>query len=177
MTITMPARLKAHLERARISYTWIPHVPARSSQYAASLLHIPGKEVAKTVALRAGKQVLLAVLPASYHVDVEKLARIVGTPVKVIEEQECYQLFPDCQPGAVPPFGELYGLPVYLDEALAEDPEIIFSAGSLSDGIRMGNADFVHLVRPRVCSFAERGNVIRKDDLQNEFSTREGGGK
>jgi prolyl-tRNA editing enzyme YbaK/EbsC (Cys-tRNA(Pro) deacylase) len=83
----------------------------------------------------------------------------------------------DCQPDAVPPFGELYGLPVYLEETLADAPEIIFSAGTLSDGIRMGNADFVHLVKPRICSFAERGNVIREDDLQDVFSPQEGGGK
>ena len=127
--------------------------------------------------LRAGSQVLLAILPASFHVDLKKLAGIVGTSVKLIEEQECYQLFPDCQPGAVPPFGELYGLPVYMDQALADDPEIIFCAGTLSDGIRMGNADFVHLVKPRICSFAERGNVIRDDDLQDVFSPEEGGGK
>ena len=175
--MTIPVRLKTQLQQSHVSYTRIPHVPARSSQYAASLLHVPGKEVAKTVALRAGKQVLLAVLPASYLVDLEKLAGIVGTSLKLIEEQECYRLFPDCQHGAVSPFGELYGLPVYMDEALADDPEIIFSAGTLSDGIRMGNADFVHLVKPRICSFAERGNVIREDDLQDVFSPQEGGGK
>jgi Ala-tRNA(Pro) deacylase len=175
--MSIPARLKAHLEEAHARYTRVPHIPARSSQYAASLLHVPGKEVAKTVAVRAGMQALLAVLPASYHVDLEKLAGIVGTPVKLIEEQESYRLFPDCQHGAVPPFGELYGLPVYMDEALADDPEITFSAGTLSDGIRMGSADFVHLVKPQICSFAERGNVIRDDDLQDVFSPEEGGGK
>ena len=175
--MSIPARLKAHLEQAHAGYIRVPHIPARSSQYAASLLDVPGKTVAKTIALRAGNQVLLAILPASFHVDLKKLAGIVGTSVKLIEEQECYQLFPDCQPGAVPPFGELYGLPVYMDQALADDPEIIFCAGTLSDGIRMGNADFVHLVKPRICSFAERGNVIRDDDLQDVFSPEEGGGK
>jgi len=175
--MTIPAHLKAHLEQAHVTYSRVAHIPARSSQYAASLLHVPGKIVAKTVVLRAGKQVLLAVLPASHHVDLEKLAGVVGTPVQLIEEQECYQLFPDCQHGAVPPFGELYGLPVYLDETLADAPEIIFSAGTLTEGIRMGNADFVHLVKPRICSFAEKGNVIREDDLQDVLPPREGGGK
>jgi len=175
--MTMPARLETHLEQAHASYTRVPHIPARSSQYAASLLHVPGKVVAKTVVLRAGQQVLLVVLPASYHVNLEKLAGAVGTPVKLIEEQECYQLFPDCQPGAVPPFGELYDLPVYLDESLADASEIIFNAGTLSDGIRMGNADFVHLVKPRVCSFADRGEVTRKDLSQEVPAHEEGGGK
>jgi Ala-tRNA(Pro) deacylase len=175
--MTMPARLKTHLEQEHVSYSRVPHIPARSSQYAASLLHVPGKEVAKAVALRAGDQVFLAVLPASYQVNLEKLGRVVGAPVKFLAEKECYPLFPDCQPGAIPPFGELYGLPVYLEETLADAPEIIFSAGTLSDGIRMGNVDFVHLVKPRICSFAERGNVIGKDDLQDVFSPQEGGGK
>ena len=174
--MTIPARLKAHLEQAHASYAPVTHVPARSSQYAASVLHVPGKDVAKTVVLRSGAQILLAVLPASYHVNLHKLAATVGAPVELVDERECYKLFPDCQSGAVPPFGELYGLPVYLDEALAEDPEIIFSAGTLSDGIRMGNADFVHLVRPRICSFAEKGEVAAKH-VPGNFYFERGGGK
>jgi len=175
--MNLPSSLKLHLEQAHVSYTRVSHIPARSSQYAASLLHVPGKEVAKTVVLRAGTQVLLAVLPASYHVNLEKFSGAVGTPVKLLEEQECYKLFPDCQHGAVPPFGELYGLPVYLEETLAEAPEIIFCAGTLSEGIRMGNADFVRLVKPRICSFAERGEVAREDGLHDLFPPQEGGGK
>lgn len=166
--MTMPARLKEHLEKTGTSYSMVSHMPARSSQYAAALLHISGKQVAKTVVLSAAERVLLAVLPASYHVNLEKLGQIVGAAVKLVEERECYKLFPDCQPGAVPPFGELYGFPIYLDESLAEDPEIIFSVGNLSDGIRMGNADFVHLARPKVCAFAEKGepmSVGAREDL------------
>jgi Ala-tRNA(Pro) deacylase len=175
--MTIPARLKLHLDQNHIGYSPVVHEPARSSQYAASLLHVPGKQVAKTVVLRAGKQTLLAVIPASYHVNPNKLAAVmrVEVPVKLLEEEECYKLFPDCQPGAVPPFGELYGLPVYLDEALAEDPEIIFSAGTLSDGIRMGNVDFVHLVNPRICSFAEEGEVVGRAAWRNDPSLDYGG--
>lgn len=175
--MAIPARLRDHLGQAHASFVQMPHAPARSSQYAASLLHVPGKEVAKTVALRAGKQVFLAVLPACYHINLAKLSAVVGASATPLKEQECFQLFPDCQHGAVPPFGELYGLPVYLDETLAEAPEIIFSAGTLSDGIRMGNADFVHLVKPRVCSFAETGDATGKAELQDVFSPDRGGGK
>ena len=175
--MSIPVHLKEHLEKAHASYSPVAHIPARSSQYAASLLHIPGKEVAKTVVLRAGSQVLLAVLPASHHVNLKNLAGIVGTPVELIEEQECYRLFPDCQHGAVPPFGELYGLSVYMDKTLADSPEIIFSAGTLTEGIRMGYADFVHLAKPWICSFAEKGNVIGEDDLQDLLSPQQGGGK
>jgi Ala-tRNA(Pro) deacylase len=158
----IPEHLRQHLQQAGISYTPIAHVPARSAQYAASVMHIAGKEMAKTVVLRSGSQVLLAVLPASFHVNLARMAAAIGSPVKLVDEPECYTLFPDCQPGAVPPFGELYGFPVYMDVSLAEDTEITFSAGSLSDAVRMGNADFVHLVKPHVISFAERGEVAAK---------------
>jgi Ala-tRNA(Pro) deacylase len=175
--MAMPNSLRTHLEKTHTNYSVLSHVPARSSQYAASLLHVPGKEIAKTVVLRAGERSLLAVLPSSYHINLEKLAAVVGAQVELVEEQECYKLFPDCQPGAVPPFGEIYGLPVYMEIALAEDPEIVFCAGTLTDDIRMANADFVHLARPQVCSFAERGEVTRKEVPDAGLSLERGGGK
>jgi len=172
--MTIPAKLTAHLDQAHATYIPVHHAPARSAQYAASLLHISGKGVAKTVALRTGKQILLAVLPASYHVNLERLARLVGQPVKLIDEQECCRLFPDCQPGAIPPFGELYGFSVYLDTVLAQAPEITFGAGTLSDAIRMGNTDFVYVVKPHICSFADEGEIVSHDQI---FAEEEGGGK
>ena len=175
--MTMPASLRTHLEKTHIKYSLVSHVPARSSQYAASLLHRPGKEVAKTVVLRAGKRVLLAVLPGSYHINLEKLAAVAGAPVELVGERECYKLFPDCQPGAIPPFGEVYGLPVYLDGTLSENPEIVFCAGTLSDGIRMGNADFVRLAKPRICSFAEKGEIARENATADLVPFEEGGSK
>jgi len=173
--MTIPDRLTAHLSQKHIAYDTIHHIPARSSQYAASLLHVPGRQVAKTVALRAGEKTLLAVLPASWHLNLKKFAALVAAEVSLVDEQECYQLFPDCQPGAIPPFGELYNLPVYMDQALADVPDIVFCAGTLCDGIRMGNADFIHVVKPRVCSFAEPGDPARTD--AGAFAYEEGGGK
>ena len=159
--MTMPTHLKSHLDQAKISYSQISHIPTYTAQGTASVMHVPGKDVAKTVVLRTGEKTLLAVLPASYHVNLNKLAPIVGSDVRLATESECYGLFPDCEPGAVPPFGELYGLPVYVDEALADDPEIIFSVGTHSDAIRMSNTDFVYLARPQICSFAdERSHLI-----------------
>ncbi len=155
----IPGRMEQHLKKAGVAYTPVVHVPARSAQYAAAMMHIAGKQMAKTVVLRSDSQILLAVLPASYHVNLAKLSKAAGKPVTIVDEPECYILFPDCQPGAVPPFGEIYGYPVYLDESLAEDPEIVFNAGTLSDAIRMGNADFVHLTKPRVCAFADKGEA------------------
>jgi len=152
----MPERLESHLNQNHIAYSLILHSPTRSAQFAASVMHLPGKGVAKSVALRAGKKIILVVLPASYHINLEKLSAIAGAKVRLLEMDKCDELFPDCETGAIPPFGELYGVPVYLDEALAEDVEIVFSAGTLSESVRIGNADFVRLVNPRVCSFAEK---------------------
>lgn len=154
--MAIPARLKSHLDQAQVSYSPVSHVPTTGSQYSAMVLHIRGKEVAKTVALRAGTENILAVLPASYRIDLKKLAAIVGQPVALLDVDQCSKLFPDCESGAVPPFGELYQMPVYLDEALAEDPEITFSAGTRTDNVRMRSADFMRLAKPRVCSFAEK---------------------
>ena len=161
-TMMMPARLKSILDQEHVGYLAFSHVPTYSAQYAASVMHVPGKEVAKTVVLRTGKDVLLAVLPASYQVNLEKLSAAVGARVRLVEENECNRLFPDCEPGVFPPFGELYGLPVYLDSALAEDPEIILSAGTRSDAVRMSNADFVRMVKPKIRSFAENPRNTRE---------------
>jgi Ala-tRNA(Pro) deacylase len=154
--MSISVRLKSVLETKHIPYSQISHTPTYSAQNAAAVMHAPGKDVAKTVVLRSGKNNLMALLPAPCHINLQKLAAAAGAPVSIIEEQECNKLFPDCEPGAVPPFGELYGLPVYMDAALAADPEIILSAGTHSDALRMLSADFIRLVKPKVCAFAER---------------------
>jgi len=128
--MTIPSRLKSHLDQANITYSQIFHAPTYSSQDAASIMRVSGKKVAKTVVLRAQEKTLLAVLPASCQVNLNRMASIVGSGVRLATESECNSLFPDCEPGAVPPFGELYGLPVYLVEALSEDPRLVFSAGT-----------------------------------------------
>jgi len=152
----MPERLQSHLNGKHIPYSMIFHAAADSAQATASVMHISGKEVAKAVALEAGNREILAVLPASYRINFEKLSAITGTDVRLMDEETYSELFPDCERGVIPAFGELYGVPVYLDEALAEDPEIILSAGTSHDSVRMGNVDFVHLAEPQICSFAER---------------------
>ena len=151
----MPRRLESHLKVKHIPYSMIFNAPTDSAHMAAFAMHLPGKEVAKTVALRAGDRDILAVLPASFRINFEKLSAIVGASVRLMDEETFSELFPDCERGVIPPFGELYGVPVYLDEKLAEDPEIILSAGTHCDCVRMGNVDFVQLDKPRVCSFDE----------------------
>ena len=157
----MPERLESHLAQNHIAFSLISHRPTPTAQVAASSMHLPGKTVAKSVALCAGEKVLLAILPASYRINFEKLSAIVGERVQLLEQEKCNEEFPDCETGAIPPFGELYGVPVILDVALAEDPEIVFSAGTLCESVRMGNADFVRLVKPKICSFAEKPSSAR----------------
>jgi Ala-tRNA(Pro) deacylase len=152
----MPERLESHFDRNHVSYSLILHAPTHSAQVAASFMHFPGKEVAKTVALCAGEKVFLAILPASYHINFERLSAIVGDSVQLLEEERCDEMFPDCETGAIPPFGELYDVPAFLDDALAEDAEIVFGAGTLCESVRMSSADFVRLVKPKICSFAEK---------------------
>lgn len=155
--MTMSARLKSYLDEHKIRYTLMTHSPAYTAQAAAATLHVPGKELAKTVVVRAGSDYLLAVLPASYHVDLKKLAEVVGKKIEIATEAEFISLFPDCELGAMPPLGELYRLPAYMDESLAADEEIVFNAGTHRDAIRMHNADFVALASPKVCAFARKG--------------------
>lgn len=154
--MAMPARLKSELDQSHIAYSAVSHVPTQLAQFTASMIHVPGKKVAKTVVLRSGWRMFLAVLPASYRINFSRLAAIIGAPVQLVEEQEYKRLFPDCERGAIPPFGELYGLPVFLDETLAEDPQIIFNAGTCSDSVRISNADFIRLVKPKIWKFAEK---------------------
>lgn len=154
--MTMSARLKSFLDENKIGYALMPHSPTYTAQGAATTLHVSGKEIAKTVVLRAEQEVVLAVLPASHHVNLEKLGRLVGKPVRLASEQEFSNLFPDCELGAMPPFGQLYNLPTYVDESLAADEEIVFNAGTHRDAIRMRYDDFARLGKFTTGSFAEK---------------------
>jgi Ala-tRNA(Pro) deacylase len=120
-------------------------------------MHVSGREVAKTVVVQAGKEYYLAVMPASSHVQLGKLSQVIGHPARLAGEREFDSLFPDCELGAMPPLGELYGLPVYVDESLIADKEIVFNAGTHRDAVRMNLADFMRLAKPLACSFASKG--------------------
>jgi len=154
--MSLPARIESHLKKHHVAVGRVFHPPVHGAQRTASVMHYPGKEVAKTIALRVGHKSLLAVLPASHRINRERLSALVGGKVHMLDERKCAELFPDCEAGAVPPFGELYGLPVFMDQALVGHPEIVFCAGTLSEGIRMGNVEFMHLVKPKVGEFAEK---------------------
>ena len=152
----MPAqKLKEYLDANHIAYTTISHSAAYTAQGIAALTHIPGKEMAKSVILHVDEGFAMAVLPASQHVDLRELRREIGAKhVRLAKEEEFKELFPRCELGAMPPFGNLYGLPVFVDEILAEDKEIAFNAGSHSELVRMSFADFARLVKPQIVALA-----------------------
>lgn len=149
-------RLGNALAEHHIAYSTIHHAPTFSSQAAAAAMHVPGKELAKSVVLEGAGRTYLAVLPASYQVDLERFSAIVSRSVHLASEERIRELFPDCDLGAIPPLGELYGLPVYVDVSLALDSEIVFPAGTHCDSVRMSYRDFEALARPEVCAFGTR---------------------
>ena len=154
--MSISARLKSFLDENQIPYSVMTHTTAYTAQGAAATMQISGRELAKSVVLRAGEEMILAVLPAPNHVRLDKLAAEVGKSVWLATEQEFCSLFPDCESGAMPPFGSLYNLAVYVDESLAADEAIVFNAGTHRDAIRMRYDDFVRLAKPKVCSFAQK---------------------
>ena len=146
----MPARrLKDFLDREGVPYKSIVHAPAFTAQEVAQTAHIPGKELAKTVIVKVDGKLTMIVLPASEHVRLEHLRESLGVQkVELAEEDEFRKAFPDCETGAMPPFGNLYGMSVFVSPALREDEEIAFNAGTHSELIRLPYADFERLVHP-----------------------------
>ncbi len=152
----MPVKtLKEFLDSSNIKYVTIKHSLAYTSQEIAASIHIKGKEMAKSVLVKINGKLAFCVIPASYKVDFEKLKKTIGTEnIRLANEVEFKDKFPDCEVGAMPPFGNLYGLDVYADTSLAEDEEIAFNAGSHTEVIRMAYSDFEKLVKPKKLSFS-----------------------
>ena len=146
----MPVKkLKAFLDEHNIRYVSITHSTAYTAQEIAASAHIPGKEVAKTVMVKVDGVMAMAVLPASYQIDFDLLKTAIGAQaVELATEEEFKGLFPQCEVGAMPPFGNLYGMDVFMAASLAEDEEIAFNAGSHTELIRMTFPDYVRLVKP-----------------------------
>jgi Ala-tRNA(Pro) deacylase len=144
-----------YLDREQIRYTVISHSPAFTAQEIAAASHISGREIAKTVIVRLDGRLAMAVLPASCHVDIEALGELAGAGrIAMARESEFRDCFPGCETGAMPPFGNLYDLPVYVARELADDDFIAFNAGSHTELIQMHYHDFERLARPRILDFA-----------------------
>ena len=139
------------LDSHRVKYVTIQHSPAYTAQEIAATAHIPGKELAKTVMVKIDGKMAMAVLPASYHVGLNRLKEAVGaSSVELASEEEFEDMFPGCEIGAMPPFGNLYEMEVFVSPALAEDEEIAFNAGSHTELIRLSYGDFEATVKPKV---------------------------
>ena len=147
-------RLKQYLDSFGIRYVVISHSMAYTAQGVAALAHVPGKELAKTVIVKMDGRFAMAVVPASRHVNLAQLKDAVhANRVELAPEEEFQTMFPDCETGAMPPFGNLYDMPVFADESLARDKEIAFNAGSHRELVRLSWEDFSRLVEPIVLSF------------------------
>jgi len=146
----MPAkRLKDFLDREGVKYSSIAHSPAYTARDTAQAAHVPGKDFAKTVMVDIDGRLAMAVLPAPEKLDLARMKEAVGGKhVRLALESEFERQFPGCEPGAMPPFGNLYGMAVYVAESLSADEEIAFNAGSHAELIRMRYQDFERLVQP-----------------------------
>jgi len=147
-------RLIEYLDQNEVNYKRQSHKKAYTAQEAAAAAHISGREMAKTVIVKLDGRLFMAVLPASFSIDFEQLKRILGVETAgLAAEQEFKSLFPDCDTGAMPPFGNLYGMGVLVDNRLAEDDQIAFHACSHTDMIMMSYRDYERLVKPKVLDF------------------------
>ena len=150
----MPRRLIECLDENKVRYEVLQHPEAVSAQRIAQAEHVKGRHHAKVVIVKSGDAHLMMVLPADHHIDLEKVEKAVGKPVSLDKEQEFKSLFPDCAIGAMPPFGNLYGLPTYVDRDLAEQDYIVFEAGTHTDAIKMSYRDYEKIVKPEVSDLA-----------------------
>ena len=152
----MPVKkLKEFLDSNGIEYVTISHSKAFTASRIAASAHIPGKELAKTVMIVVDGKMSMAVLPANYRVDFNLLKEAVkAKEIELASEMEFKYSFPNCEVGAMPPFGNLWDMKVYVAESLTEDEEIAFNAGSHTELIRLAYKDFERLVKPTVSKFS-----------------------
>jgi Ala-tRNA(Pro) deacylase len=150
-------RLEEYLRENGVPFEVQHHPRAITAQEVAATEHVPGKMLAKVVMVLVDGEMVMLSLPAPYQVDLEKVGKVLGAEVaRLADEEEFESTFPDCEVGAMPPFGNLYDLPVYVEEALAEDETIFFRAGTHTDTMSVRYADYEQLVEPTVAEFAHR---------------------
>lgn len=154
----IPEKIISRLEESAVDYERIPHPRAYTAQRLAAVEHVKGRNHAKVVMVKTSKGLLMTVLPSDRRVDLERLADIEGDDVELAKEEEFAPLFPDCDLAALPPFGDLYGLPVLMDESFKEGDLVVFEAGTPHDAIKLDHDDFIHLMKPRFGAFTEKLN-------------------
>jgi Ala-tRNA(Pro) deacylase len=151
----IPRHICEFLDAHRISYQPCQHPPSYTAQGVAHAQHISGKELAKVVMVLADDRLLMVVLPGSHRLELEQLGQAVGaTSVRLATEEEFGHIFPDCEVGAMPPFGNLYNLEVWVDSSLRTHSTIVFNAGTHAETIQMSFTDFARLVQPKEAIFS-----------------------
>lgn len=144
-------RLKGFLDENDVKYVTISHSEAFTAQEIAAAAHLPGKEMAKTVMVKIGDELAMVVLPAPDQVSLERLQQVTGAhDAELASEDEFSKLFPGCEVGAMPPFGNLWDMNVFVDERLRENEQIAFNAGSHTELVKLPYSDFERLVEPVV---------------------------
>ena len=146
----IPKQLIDCLNDNKVRYEILHHPEAVTAQRIAQAEHVKGRHHAKVVVVKSGEQHCMVVLSADRQVDLKKVGKAIGKTASLDREEEFKSLFPDCATGAMPPFGNLYGLPTYVDERLAQEEYIVFEAGTHTDAIKMSYRDYEKIVKPRV---------------------------
>ncbi len=149
------AKLKNFLKENNIKYESITHLPASTAQETAARAHISGKNMAKTVMVKVKGELAMAILPANKKVNFILLKDSIGNhDIELASEIEFRNAFPDCELGAMPPFGNLYGMKIFVDKSLTKDKEIAFNAGTHNELIKMTYKDFEKITKPKIVTFS-----------------------
>ena len=147
-------RLEQYLRENGVGFEVMTHSQAFTAQEMAAALHVPGHQVAKVVIVEADGQPAMLVLPAPYRLNIEKVRTLLGVKqARLAKEDEFTDLFPDCATGAMPPFGNLYDVPVYVDKSLTKESHIVFRVGSHRETVKLAYADYSRLAQPKVGEF------------------------
>jgi Ala-tRNA(Pro) deacylase len=150
----IPKRLTECLNENKVRYEVLHHPEAVTAQRIAQAEHVKGRHHAKVVMVKSGDQHMMMVLPADHQIDLEKAEEAIGKAVSLDKESDFKSLFPDCAIGAMPPFGNLYDLPTYMDKHLSEQDYIVFEAGTHTDAIKISYQDYEKIVKPKVADLA-----------------------
>ena len=160
-------RLKTFLDQKGVKYAQQSHLTAYTAAGVASVSHVKGKEMAKAVMVLADEKLVMLVVPANTHIRLKQAkSALKARQVFLASEADFAHIFPDCEVGAMPPFGNLYGVPVFVDETLPRDKEIVFNAGNHREIIRMNYSEYARVVEPKIVQVATRTTVPHYEDLE-----------
>lgn len=155
--MSIPRRLEVLLKERHVDFKPLIHPEAYTAQEVAASMHVKGQELAKAVMVKTDGSFVMTVLPASGRIDFQKLKEFLGKKdVRLASEDEFKGLFPDCETGAEPPFGNLYDVDTVVDASLTRDEEIYFNAGTHYEAVEMRYRDYEELVKPKIADFSKR---------------------